>query len=134
MSSNSVFAAGSTAFITGGASGIGLAIASLCRSKGMNVFIADRNVEALEAAKSQLSKTSGASSPQIATAELDVSQNEAWKTVKDQAIAKFGSIELLVLNAGIGLKGTWGDDDYFRKVCLHYMQKCCDWAFADRTL
>jgi NAD(P)-dependent dehydrogenase (short-subunit alcohol dehydrogenase family) len=45
-----VFAPGSTALITGGASGVGLAIAKLCRSKGMKLLLVDRNAEARDQA------------------------------------------------------------------------------------
>ncbi|KAM0483774.1 hypothetical protein ACHAPX_002270 [Trichoderma viride] len=107
-----VFAPGSTALITGGASGVGLAIAKLCRSKGMKLLLVDRNAEALEKAKAEV----GSSSSDVATSVLDVSKLEDWASLRDQAAKTFGSIELLVLNAGVGARGTWGDDDYFRTV------------------
>ncbi|KAM0454165.1 hypothetical protein ACHAPV_008633 [Trichoderma viride] len=107
-----VFAPGSTALITGGASGVGLAIAKLCRSKGMKLLLVDRNAEALEKAKAEV----GSSSSDVATSVLDVSKLEGWASLRDQAAKTFGSIELLVLNAGVGARGTWGDNDYFRTV------------------
>ncbi|GFP56032.1 hypothetical protein ACSS6W_006241 [Trichoderma asperelloides] len=107
-----VFTPGSTALITGGASGVGLAIAKLCRSKGMKLLLVDRNAEALEKAKAEV----GSSSSDVATSVLDVSKLEGWASLRDQAAKTFGSIELLVLNAGMGAKGTWGDSDYFRTV------------------
>ncbi|KAL7923770.1 hypothetical protein ACQKWADRAFT_42831 [Trichoderma austrokoningii] len=107
-----VFAPGSTALITGGASGVGLAIAKLCRSKGMKLLLVDRNAEALEKAKAEV----GSSSPDVATSVLDVSKLEGWASLRDQATKTFGSIELLVLNAGVGGRGTWGDNDYFRRI------------------
>ncbi|PTB38758.1 uncharacterized protein TrAFT101_006785 [Trichoderma asperellum] len=107
-----VFAPGSTALITGGASGVGLAIAKLCRSKGMKLLLVDRNAEALEKAKAEV----GSSSSDVATSVLDVSKLEGWASLRDEAAKTFGSIELLVLNAGMGAKGTWGDSDYFRTV------------------
>lgn len=107
-----VFAPGATALITGGASGVGLAIAKLCRSKGMKLLLVDRNAEALEKAKAEV----GSSSSDVATSVLDVSKPDEWTSLRDQAAKTFGSIELLVLNAGIGSRGTWGDADYFRNV------------------
>ncbi|PNP43965.1 hypothetical protein TGAMA5MH_04250 [Trichoderma gamsii] len=107
-----VFAPGSTALITGGASGVGLAIAKLCRSKGMKLLLVDRNAEALEKAKAEV----GSSSSDVTTSVLDVSKLEGWASLRDQAAKTFGSIELLVLNAGVGARGTWGDNDYFRTV------------------
>lgn len=105
-----VFTPGSTALITGGASGVGLAIAKLCRSKGMKLLLVDRNAEALEKAKAEIG------SSDVATSVLDVSKLEGWASLRDQAAKTFGSIELLVLNAGVGGRGTWGDNDYFRNV------------------
>lgn len=112
-SAAAVFAPGATALITGGASGIGLAIAKLCRSKGMKLLLVDRNAETLEKAKAEVGSSS---SSEVATSVVDVSNPDGWASLKDQAAKTFGSIELLVLNAAISGKGTWGDGDYFRNV------------------
>ncbi|KAF1731748.1 Dehydrogenase/reductase SDR family member 7B [Beauveria bassiana] len=112
-----VFTPGSTALITGGASGVGLAVAKLCHAKGMNVLLVDRNTEALEQARLQVAGESvDASDPRVVTSVADVSLSEDWSALKDFALAKFRSIEFLALNAGVGGKGTWGDGDYFRKI------------------
>ncbi|KAJ6785056.1 hypothetical protein PWT90_05239 [Aphanocladium album] len=112
-----VFAPGSTALITGGASGIGLAVAKLCHVKGMNVLLVDRNAEALEHARLEIAGEGvDAAGPRVVTSVADVSLPEDWAALKDSALAKFGSVELLALNAGVGGKGTWGDSDYFRKI------------------
>ena len=50
----SVFRSGSKALITGGASGIGLAVAQSCLKHGMRVSIVDFNQETLDLAKSNL--------------------------------------------------------------------------------
>lgn len=111
------FTSGSTALITGGASGIGLAVAKLCHRKGMNVLLVDRNSDALEQARVDISGEGvDAAGPRVVTSVADVSLVEDWVALKDSALAKFGSIEFLVLNAGVGGKGTWGDSEYFRKV------------------
>jgi short-subunit dehydrogenase len=124
-----VFAPGSTALITGGASGVGLAIAKLCRSKGMKLLLVDRNAEALEKAKAEV----GSSSSDVATSVLDVSKLDGWASLRDQATKTFGSIELLVLNAGTGARGTWGDSDYFRAVRADYWREDEDEAKERRT-
>ncbi|PMB69492.1 Dehydrogenase/reductase SDR family member 7B [Beauveria bassiana] len=112
-----VFTPGSTALVTGGASGVGLAVAKLCHAKGMNVLLVDRNIEALEQARLQVAGEGvDASDPRVVTSVADVSLSEDWSALKDFALAKFGSIEFLVLNAGVGGKGTWGDGDYFRRI------------------
>ena len=101
----SVFRSGSKALITGGASGIGLAVAQLCAKHGMSVTIVDFNKETLDLAKSNLQGD-------VHCLQADVSQESDWKSVKE----KVGDVDLLMLNAGIGAQGTWGDGDYFQKV------------------
>lgn len=119
MSASAVFASGSTALISGGASGVGLAMGKLCHSKGMNVLLVDRNTDALESARLEIAGEGvSESEPRVVTSVADVSRPEDWEALKGSALAKFGSIEFLALNAGIGLRGTWGDADYFRKVCI----------------
>ncbi|KAF4333443.1 20beta-hydroxysteroid dehydrogenase [Fusarium beomiforme] len=110
MSPTDVFSSGSTALITGAGSGIGLAIAKLCRSKGMRTLLVDNNEEALDA----LAKTHFPNDSDVVTSKVDVSSVSDWQALKKLAVDKFGSIEFLVLNAGRGIRGTWGDDDYFR--------------------
>jgi NAD(P)-dependent dehydrogenase (short-subunit alcohol dehydrogenase family) len=110
MPASSVFASGSTAVITGAASGIGFAIAQLCHGKGMNVVLVDVNAQALDAAKSSLSGEA------VLTHVLDVSISADWSKLKEAVESKFGSVELLVLNAGKGMRGGFGDEEYFRST------------------
>jgi NAD(P)-dependent dehydrogenase (short-subunit alcohol dehydrogenase family) len=102
----SVFQRGSTALITGGSSGIGFAVAELCLKHGMKVAIVDNNSKTLDLAKQNLKDGD------VQTYQADVSKEEDWKELKE----KVGSPDLLMLNAGIGARGTWGDGDYFSKV------------------
>lgn len=117
MPAAAVFAPGSSALITGGASGVGLAIAKLCRSKGMKILLVDVNAEALQTAKKQLVGENDAAGSDVVTAAADVSKAHAWTELSKTAASTFRTIELLVLNAGVGMRGTWGDDEYFNKVC-----------------
>ncbi|CAJ0554600.1 Ff.00g131130.m01.CDS01 [Fusarium sp. VM40] len=110
MSPTDVFRQGSTALITGAGSGIGLAIAKMCRSKGMRLLLADNNEQALEA----LTKEHFANDSEVVTSKVDVSVTSDWQALKDLALEKFGSIEFLALNAGRGMRGTWGDEAFFR--------------------
>jgi len=115
MSSASVFAAKNTALITGGVSGIGLSVAQLCRKHGMHVAIADWNVDYLSKAKSTLLEDKVPED--VETYQIDVSKTNGWKELKDKVVQKFGgSPDFLMLNAGIGVRGNWGDEEYFQKV------------------
>lgn len=101
----SVFKSGSRALITGGASGIGLAVAQLCLKHGMRVAVVDFNKDTLDLAKSNLKGD-------VQFLQADVSQEHEWKGIKE----KVGEVDFLMLNAGIGARGTWGDSEYFQKI------------------
>ena len=47
---------------------------------------------------------------------MDVSKIEEWKALKEKVEARFGGVDFLMLNAGIGLKGGWEEVEYFHKV------------------
>ncbi|HSI67871.1 MAG TPA: SDR family NAD(P)-dependent oxidoreductase, partial [Planococcus sp. (in: firmicutes)] len=89
--------AGKVAVITGGASGIGLAAAKAYLAKGAKVVIADFNEEGGKQAAEDL-KNDG----EIAFVKVDVSNEEEVKNMIDFAVDQFGSIDVLVNNAGIG--------------------------------
>ncbi len=105
MPTHPVFRAGATALITGGASGIGLAVAHLCKSHGMNVALVDNNAALLSAAKTALAGDTQ-------TYTVDVSKRDEWQALRE----KVREVDFLMLNAGIGLNGDWEDVDYFHKV------------------
>ncbi len=79
------------ALVTGGATGIGLAITKSLASAGARVTIASRNVERVTAAAAELSGVTGRS--------LDVTDPESIDAVFDAA----GPVDILVNNAGIAL-------------------------------
>ena len=107
----SVFAAGNTALITGGASGVGLAVAKLCRKHGMKLALIDNNSEHLDLAKQTLG-----SEPTTETYTMDVSDLSQWAPVRDKVKATFGGVDLLMLNAGTSAKGGWENSNYFQKT------------------
>ncbi|RDA92666.1 hypothetical protein CP533_3731 [Ophiocordyceps camponoti-saundersi (nom. inval.)] len=116
MTATDVFAPGSNALITGAASGIGLAIAKLCRAKGMRVCLVDRETDALQKAKGELPSAQDSSDRDVLTLVADVSKPASWEALKEDVIKAFGSVELLVLNAGMAAKGGWEDADSFRNT------------------
>jgi NAD(P)-dependent dehydrogenase (short-subunit alcohol dehydrogenase family) len=108
---------GRTAFVTGGASGIGLGIAKALKKAGMNVVIADIRQDHLDEAVQELGV--GA----VLALKLDVTDREAYAAAADAAEARFGRIHLLVNNAGIGVVGpvelaSYGDWDWSLSVNL----------------
>ena len=78
-----VFKAGYTAVITGGASGIGLALAKKCHAQGMKVLVADWNEEALAAASTNVGGV-------VATIRVDVGKPDDWAKLKSKVDAEFG--------------------------------------------
>lgn len=88
--------AGRTAFVTGGASGIGLGIAEALLEAGARVVIADINADAVAEA------ASGLGSPETAAGlQLDVRDRNQWRSAKEDAERRFGPVTILVNNAGV---------------------------------
>ncbi len=101
-------------FITGGASGIGLATAQLFASRGWRVGIADVNEVALAAAAATLPAGS-------ASYVMDVRDRDAWRETLDDFTAG-GGLDVLHNNAGIGTGGpiaTTSFDDLDRVVAIN---------------
>ncbi|MFI4933564.1 MAG: SDR family oxidoreductase [Caulobacterales bacterium] len=88
--------AGKTAFITGGANGIGLGIARAFAGAGARLVLVDIDALALERAKAEL-----AGRTPTETFELDVRDRDAYARVADAAEAALGPVSLLVNNAGV---------------------------------
>lgn len=78
-----IFKKANTAVITGGASGIGLAVAKKCAGYGMRVVVADWNAQGLDAAKSDLG-------PGALAVQMDVSKLEDWSRLRDVVSTEFG--------------------------------------------
>jgi 3-oxoacyl-[acyl-carrier protein] reductase len=98
------------AVITGGSSGIGLAIARAVAAEGMAVAIAARESKRLKLAAAELAALSSAASQNRGAAVLavpaDVAKAGDVTRLIDQAMARFGRIDLLVNNAGTYREGN----------------------------
>ncbi len=95
---------GKTAFITGGASGLGLAMAEAFGAEGMNIMIAD--IEADVA----LEKVEALRARQIKAdcVKVDVTSRNSLRNGALATIAKFGKVHVVANNAGIGAGGPFG--------------------------
>lgn len=91
---------GRAAVVTGGASGIGLAVARRLAGLGMKVVVADNDAGALEKARRELSSLF-ADADDLRAEVVDVSNLEEVERLKDAAYEAFGEVALLVNNAGI---------------------------------
>ena len=85
-----------TAFITGGANGIGLGIARALARAGARLALVDLDADALARAEAELGEVT-----QVFTAVLDVRDREAYARVADEAEARLGPVSILVNNAGV---------------------------------
>jgi len=87
---------GNTVVITGATSGIGLGLAKAFLKEGYNVVGTGRSAERLQAAAAQLN-----AGERFLGVAGDVGKPESAKNVFDQAVAKYGKVDVLVNNAGI---------------------------------
>ena len=88
---------GKTAFITGGARGIGLGIARAFARAGAKLALVDIDQSSLAAAKSELSDLTT-----VETFLLDVRDRSSYARVADETESRLGSVSILCNNAGVG--------------------------------
>ena len=117
---------GQVALVTGGASGLGYAFASILAEAGANVVIADWDEAALKAAVESLGESAIAAGrtpppdrsgpPLISGRTLDVSDPQAIQALVDDTVQRHGRIDIVFANAGVArgrpplLPEGWLDD------------------------
>lgn len=89
---------GKVAYITGGSKGIGLGIAKVLLEEGMRVAISSRHLKAAEDAVASL----GASPDSMLAIQSDVSSMADEQSAVKQIIDRFGQLDVLIANAGVG--------------------------------
>ena len=109
--------AGRTAFVTGGANGVGIGIVRNLLNEGCKVAIADIRQDAIDAA------LAGLDNREVMGVRLDVMDRAGFSAAADTVEAEFGPVSLLFNNAGINLFQTiedssWDDWDWVLGVNL----------------
>jgi NAD(P)-dependent dehydrogenase (short-subunit alcohol dehydrogenase family) len=95
---------GRVAVVTGGASGIGFALASAFAAEGMKVVLGDIEAPALDDAVGKLR----ASGSEVEGCVTDVSDAAQVQALADAAVERFGAIHIACNNAGVGAGGlSW---------------------------
>jgi len=93
---------GKVALVTGSANGIGLGIATRFAKEGAKVVICDMDEARLPEARSEIEEASGG---EVLAVRTDVSKETEVEEFFKQAIARFGTLDILVNNAQI--RSAW---------------------------
>jgi meso-butanediol dehydrogenase/(S,S)-butanediol dehydrogenase/diacetyl reductase len=113
------------AIITGAGSGIGLATAKHMHEMGMAIVGVGRSQDKLDSLVAELGN-----SDRVATISVDITATEAPKKIVDFALERFGQINFLVNNAGIGAPKPLHETDdetldYFLDIMLRAPFRLC---------
>ncbi|WP_411991410.1 SDR family oxidoreductase [Agarivorans sp. DSG3-1] len=95
--------AGKCAIVTGGGSGIGLAIAKALAEQGVGVVISSRDFAKLKQSAEYLSKKTGT---KVLPFAADIRSKQQVQDLKNFALSSFGKIDILINNSGLGVGDT----------------------------
>jgi NAD(P)-dependent dehydrogenase (short-subunit alcohol dehydrogenase family) len=99
---------GKVAFVTGGASGLGLAMTRSFTRAGMKVVVADVEDSALAAVNEEFAESNAA----VLTMKVDVTDRDAMEQAAVQALDAFGKVHVVCNNAGVAVGGNVADMGY----------------------
>jgi short-subunit dehydrogenase len=98
--------AGKVALVTGASRGIGAEIATRFAAAGWNLTISARSLEPLQQLAHRLTEEFGV---QVGVVTADMADEEQLLRLADDHVERFGRLDALVLNAGMGQKGPISD-------------------------
>ena len=101
---------GKVAFVTGGASGIGLGITRRLVDAGMKAVIADMRQDHIEAALEDFAQRQQGCN--VHAIRLDVTDRAAMAAAADETESVFGKLHVAVNNAGVGIEGPLKEATY----------------------
>lgn len=124
--------AGRTAFVTGGANGVGIGLVRALLAEGCKVAMADIRQEAIDKALATMDNS------EVMGVQVDVSSRDGVAEAADKVEARFGPVTLLFNNAGVNLfqtieESSWSDWDWLMGVNLHGPINGC-MTFAPRMI
>jgi 3-oxoacyl-[acyl-carrier protein] reductase len=99
---------GLTVLVTGAASGMGRATAFVFAAEGANVAVTDITAEGTQAVAKEIIASGGAAKAWT----LDVANRDAISSVVNDVAAHFGSLDIIINNAGISVRVAIDDDGY----------------------
>ena len=103
---------GKVIIVTGASSGIGLASVRLLASRGNKLVLAARSLDRLEAAAAEiLADPATPPETELLCVRTDVSIEDDCRHMVEQAVARFGGIDILINNAGVSMRALFLDVD-----------------------